>query len=78
MKITISSREDLDSIEGTPEHKTFMEYLKGTMTRQQDVAIRPDNYGKPDYDGEIIEPVWEYVEDLTTIERFGFKKKDFK
>jgi hypothetical protein len=54
-----------------------MQFLKGTMTRKQDVAVRPENYGDPDYDGEVIAPVWEDVEDLSTIERFGFTKEDF-
>ena len=78
MKYTINTRKDLNAIQGTPEHAEFMQFLKGTMTRKQDTAVRPDNYGDPDYDGEVIEPVWEDVEDLTTIERFGFTKADFE
>lgn len=77
MKYTINTREDLDAIQGTPEHTEFMQFLKGTMTRKQDVAVRPDNYNDPDYDGDVIEPIWEDVEDLSTIERFGFSKGDF-
>lgn len=77
MKYTINTREDLDAIQGTPEHTEFMQFLKGTMTRKQDTAVRPDNYSDPDYDGEAIEPIWEQVEDLSTIERFGFSKSDF-
>lgn len=78
MKYTINTREDLDAIQGTPEHTEFMQFLKGTMTRKQDTAVRPDNYSDPDYDGEVIAPIWEDVEDLTTIERFGFSKSDFE
>lgn len=77
MKYTINTREDLDAIQGTPEHTEFMKFLKGTMTRKQDTAARPDNYSDPDYDGEVIAPVWEDVEDLSTIERFGFSKAEF-
>lgn len=77
MKYTINTREDLDAIQGTPEHTEFMQFLKGTMTRKQDTAVRPDNYSDPDYDGEVIAPVWEDVEDLSTIERFGFSKSGF-
>lgn len=77
MKYTINTRDDLDAIQGTTEHDEFMQFLKGTMTRKQDVAVRPDNYSDPDYDGEVIDPVWEDVEDLSTIERFGFTKDDF-
>jgi hypothetical protein len=47
------------------------------MTRKQDVAVRPDNYSDPDYEGEAIDPIWEDIEDLSTIERFGFTKDDF-
>lgn len=78
MKYTINTREDLDAIQGKPEHTEFMQFLKGTMTRKQDVAVRPDNYSDPDYDGDVIEPIWEDVEDLSTIERFGFSKSDFE
>ncbi len=77
-KVVINTREDLDAIAGTPEHTEFMKALKGSMTRKQDVAVRPDDYGRPEYEGPEIPPVWEDVEDLTTIERFGFSKADFK
>ena len=74
----INTREDLDAIAGTPEHEEFMKALKGSMTRKQDVAIRPDDYGKPEYEGPEIPAILEDVEDLSTIERFGFTKSDFK
>jgi hypothetical protein len=74
----INTREDLDAIKGTPEHTEFMESLRGSMTRKQDVQVYPDNYNDPDYDGDEIPPVWEDVEDLSTIERFGFTKADFQ
>lgn len=77
MKTVINTREDLDAIQGTPEYDEFMAALKGSMTRKQDTAVRPDNYSDPDYDGEVIAPVWEDVEDLSTIEQFGFTKGDF-
>jgi hypothetical protein len=77
-KTVINTREDLEAVKGTPEYDEFMQALKGSMTRKQDVAVRPDNYGTPDYDGDPIPPVWEDVEDLSTIERFGFTKEDFQ
>jgi hypothetical protein len=77
-KIIINSREDLDALVGTPAHAEFMAYLKGSMTRKQDVAVRPEGYGQHDYEGEVIEPAWEDVEDLSTITSFGFTKADFK
>lgn len=73
---TINTREDLDALVGTPEHAEFMVFLKGSMTRKQDVAVRPDNYGSPEYDGDVIAPIWSDVEDLSTIERFGFSKAE--
>jgi hypothetical protein len=77
-KNIINTRDDLDAIAGTKEHDEFMQKLKGSMTRKQDVQVYPENYNQPDYDGEKLEPIWEDVEDLTVITSFGFKKSDFK
>ena len=77
-KIVINTREDLDAIQGTPEHAEFMASLKGSMTRKQDTQVYPDGYSQPGYDGETLEPIWTDVEDLSTIERFGFTKADFQ
>jgi hypothetical protein len=77
-KVVINTRADLDAITGTPEHTEFMTFLKGTMTRKQDVAVRPEGYGQPGYEGEVIAPVWQDVEDLSTITSFGFIKADFE
>lgn len=74
----INTRADLDAIVGTPEHEKFMASLKGSMTRKQDVQVYPDGYNQPDYEGPKLEPIWVDVEDLSTIERFGFTKNDFK
>ncbi len=78
MRYTINSRADLDKIQGTPEHTEFMKMLKGTMIIRQDTQTYPSNYNRPDYTGEKLEPIWDDVEDLSTIERFGFTKGDFK
>jgi hypothetical protein len=78
MKTIINTREDLDAIVGTPEHEQFMQILKGSMTRKQNIQVYPDGYNQPDYDGEKLEPIWEDVEDLSMIERFGFTKADFE
>lgn len=77
MKTIINSRKDLDAIAGTPEHAEFMQSLKGSMTRKEDQAVYPDDYNDPGYAGPKIDPVWVDVEDLSTIERFGFSKADF-
>lgn len=73
----INTREDLDAAQGTPAYDTFMAYLKGSMSRKQNTAVYPEGYGQPGYTGATIEPIWVDVEDLSTIERFGFTKADF-
>lgn len=73
----INTREDLDKIQGTPEYNEFMNRLRGSMSIKVDVQIYPENYNDPDYDGPKLEPVWDELEDLSTIERFGFTKADF-
>jgi hypothetical protein len=73
----INTREDLEAVKGTKHYDEFMERLRGSMTRWENVAVYPDNYNDPDYDGPVVEPVWEEVEDLSLIERFGFTKADF-
>lgn len=75
--VVINTRADLDAISGTAEHADFMERIKGSITRTENQAEYPENYNDPDYDGPEIEPIWVDVEDLTTIERFGFAKVDF-
>lgn len=77
MKTIINTRADLDAIIGTPEHEQFMQILKGSMTRKQDVQVYPEGYNQPDYEGEKLQPIWTDVEDLSMIERFGFTKADF-
>lgn len=77
MKTVINTRADLDAITGTPEHAQFMEALRGSMVRKQDVRAYPDGYGVPGYAGPSLTPIWQDVEDLTTIESFGFVKADF-
>ena len=72
----INSREDLDSVKGTQRYDDFINYLKGSMTRKENVAEYPEGYGMPDYTGEVIDPVWMEVEDLTVITRYGFKKEE--
>lgn len=73
----INTREDLDAVQGTPAYDTFMAYLKGSMSRKQNTAVYPEGYGQPGYTGATIDPVWVDIEDLSTIERFGFTKADF-
>lgn len=72
----INTREDLDAMIGSAEHAQFIEFLRGSITRKQNVAVYPEGYGQPGYTGQEVEPVWQDVEDLSTIQRFGFSKAD--
>jgi|APFre7841882793_1041355.scaffolds.fasta_scaffold03132_3 hypothetical protein len=72
----INTREDLDAVVGTDRHTEFIALLKGSMTRKQDSQVYPDDYNQPEYAGEALEPIWLDVEDLSTIERFGFSKEE--
>lgn len=73
----INTRADLDAVIGTPRHAQFMAYLKGTMKRKQDTQSYPADYNKPEYSGPKLDPIWTEIDDLSTIERFGFTAADF-
>lgn len=77
MKHVINTRDDLEAINGTPEYDEFMATLKGSMIHKRNVQVYPEGYGTPEYEGPELEPIWEEVEDLSTITRFGFTKADF-
>lgn len=72
----INTREDLDHLQGTPYWYEFMVYLRGTLTTKIDTAVRPEGYGQPGYEGAEIPPVWADVENLSTVESFGFTKEE--
>lgn len=78
MKTVINTREDLDALQGTKEYDDFMQILKGSMLRKQDIQVYPEGYNQPDYQEDKLFPIWEEVEDLSIITRFGFTKADFK
>lgn len=78
MKTIINTRKDLDALIGTSEYEEFIKILKGSIVRKQDIAVRPNNYNQPDYDGDAIEPIWSNVEDLSVITRFGFTKEELQ
>lgn len=72
----INSRADLDALKDTQEYFDFLEHLRGSMTRKVNVAAYPDDYNREGYEGPEIEPVWMEVEDLSVVERYGFKKDE--
>jgi hypothetical protein len=76
--LIINTREDLDSIIGTEQHDQFMEYLRGSIKKPVNVQVYPEGYGTVEYTGETLDPIWEQIEDLSVIKRFGFTKADFQ
>lgn len=77
MKTIINTREDLNAATDV-ERNEFMALLKGSMIRRQNVQVYPEGYNQPDYQGDKLEPIWEDIEDLSLIQRFGFVKSDFE
>lgn len=76
MRPIINTREDLEALKGTEQYTEFINSLKGSMIHKVNVAEYPENYGTPEYTGEVVEPIWEEVENLDTITRFGFTKEE--
>lgn len=58
----INTREDLDSVQGTPEYEQFMSALEGTLYR-----VERDDLAKQ----------WTVVLDESTVNKFGFTAADF-
>lgn len=76
LSIVINSREDLDSLAGTPRHAEFISLLKGSMVQRRNQADYPEGYGQSGYTGPEVAADWVDVEDLSTIERFGFTRAE--
>lgn len=70
----VNTRADLDALalDDPAAHAAFVERLRATATRTQDVTVYPPGYGERDYDGPVLAPTWRTIEDLTTLDRFGF------
>ena len=73
----LNTRADLDAIAGTTQHDEFMTYLRGSMTKTVDTQTYPEGYGQPGYAGPALAPVWQTVQDLSIVTRFGFTAADF-
>lgn len=76
MRPIINTREDLEALKGTSHYTDFIQSLKGSMVHKINTAEYPEDYNNPEYDGPEIEPIWEEVENLETITRFGFTKEE--
>lgn len=77
MPAIINTRTDLEALKGSAAYRDAMERLKASMTTRADGALYPDGYGSPGYSGPTVEPAWEDLETLDTIERLGFTKDEF-
>ena len=73
----INTKADLEALRGTPEYADALRLLKGSLTVKMNVAIYPEGYGMPDYQGGPIDPVWEDQECLESIAALGLDKDEF-
>lgn len=74
----IQTREDLETIKGTPEYLDFIKLLHGSMVKKTCIAVRPDDYDETLKEGDEghIPLEFEDRENLEEIERFGFTKQE--
>ena len=72
--MTINTRQDLDSISGTPAHTAFLCALKGACYSTIDTQVYPDGYDrqKTPADDGYIAPLLSEVIDDTIAKRFGY------
>ena len=68
----INTRNDLEALRQASgdDYRTALAALKDSMTTRVDVADHPES-------GPNVEPVWQDVETLQSIERLGFTKDEF-
>jgi hypothetical protein len=78
MRPIINTREDLEALKGTEHYAEFIQSLKGSMIHKINIAEYPEDYNTPEYDGQVIDPIWEEIENLETITRFGFTKEELQ
>lgn len=74
----IQTRSDLDRVIDTPVGKKFIQLLKGSMVKKICVTTFPEdyNYDLKEGDEGFIALEFEEIEDLSTIEQFGFTKAE--
>lgn len=73
----INTRADLDALKGTPAYVEALAKLKGSMTVLVGAAVYPEGYGQVGYQGADVEPNWQSVEDLSSLQFLGFTKTEF-
>jgi hypothetical protein len=77
-KRVIQTRADLDAAQGTEEYSKFIQLLKGSLTKKVCTTIYPEGYDDKltEEDEGFIPLVFEDVENLEEITRFGFTKEE--
>lgn len=73
----INTRADLEALQGTPDYVDALRLLKGSLTVKMNVAVYPEGYGLPDYQGDPVDPVWADQECLESIVALGISKDEF-
>lgn len=70
----LNTRADLDALAAADPaaHAAFVARLRASVFRREDVAEYPEGYDRPGYEGPVVEPVWADVEDLASLQRYGF------
>lgn len=71
----INTRADLDALKGSPAYFAALQAIAGTLETTMNTAVYPEGYGEPGYGGPEVEPVWETVETLDTIQHLGFASR---
>ncbi len=72
----INTRADLEAMRGTADFDDAMRSIAGASTILVDVAVRPENYSDPSYDGPEIAAEWEHRNDDATLIRLGMTRED--
>lgn len=70
--IIINTRADLDALRGSPDYLEALRAVAGSLATAIDAAVYPEGYNDPGYAGPTVEPDWQNVETLSTIQRLGF------
>lgn len=67
----VNSRDDLDALRGGPAYLDALLALRGAARVLIDIAEYPANYSAGDYDGPVIEPLWQERQDTSALDKIG-------
>lgn len=73
----VRTREDYEVLIDA-DKQVFRVLLAGTITKQRDIAVYPDEYSWELQEGDegYIAPIITDYDDFSALERFGFTKKE--